>query len=338
MLKVIDNLAALLNQIPEVASLSPEAQEAVLRFSAMNEYSDQIRGRAKTLRLDYGAIKGTFLDSTHSEHTRTAYGSSFLRLEQFCAGQGIAPLELTPLQADTLCNSRYLKKPMANGIIDDCAPDRSPASICRDFAAFSSFFTYVERVTSHTVMNPFRGSRARPRSRIVKELAIPSADELAVILDAFPAHLSAAVALMAFRGLRVGGLQNIAIDWKSATFATFSKGKEYRGHLAGNELIVPQEQLLARMQPLKAQNGGYLPRGPFRDIATGHFKSQVQYHMQKLCRAGRISAVYSCHDFRHYYAVTHYCAHKDIYLLRRLLNHSSIQTTEKYLRALNLAV
>jgi hypothetical protein len=42
----------------------------------------------------------------------------------------------------------------------------------------------------------------------------------------------------------------------------------------------------------------------------------------------------SCHDFRHFYAVTEYQKDRDIHRVKDLLHHSSIEITDNYLRSL----
>ncbi|MDR0441928.1 MAG: tyrosine-type recombinase/integrase [Treponema sp.] len=54
----------------------------------------------------------------------------------------------------------------------------------------------------------------------------------------------------------------------------------------------------------------------------------------RLYKAGKINAAYSCHDLRHYYAITEYKVDRDIHRVSRLLGHASIQVTEHYLKGL----
>ena len=53
-----------------------------------------------------------------------------------------------------------------------------------------------------------------------------------------------------------------------------------------------------------------------------------------MCKAGQVKAVYSCHSFRHFFAVTEYKKDHDIHRVKELLDHSSIAITDRYLRSL----
>jgi hypothetical protein len=56
--------------------------------------------------------------------------------------------------------------------------------------------------------------------------------------------------------------------------------------------------------------------------------------MAKLYKAGKISALYSSHDFRQHFPVQKYQKNKDIYSLSKLLGYTTLQTIENYLKAL----
>jgi integrase len=56
--------------------------------------------------------------------------------------------------------------------------------------------------------------------------------------------------------------------------------------------------------------------------------------MGRLVSEGKLGERYSCHDFRHYFAVREYSKDKDIWRVSRLLGHNGIAVTEKYLKAL----
>ena len=64
-------------------------------------------------------------------------------------------------------------------------------------------------------------------------------------------------------------------------------------------------------------------------------EARVNYHMEKICKTKSIPR-YSCHDFRHYFAVTEYEKDKDIVRISKLLNHSGIQITQDYLKSLKV--
>ncbi|MDR0473752.1 MAG: site-specific integrase, partial [Treponema sp.] len=76
--------------------------------------------------------------------------------------------------------------------------------------------------------------------------------------------------------------------------------------------------------------------GEFTANSAGAIEKRIAYHINKLYSAGKIAACYSCHDFRHYFAVQEYNKNKDIFRLSKLLNHASIQITQIYLKSLGI--
>jgi integrase len=154
-----------------------------------------------------------------------------------------------------------------------------------------------------------------------KTLAIPkNTAEVRKIIAALPALEAAAVSVMAFRGLRIGGLPGMEITGER--FKTCSKGKAISGRLPGNA-----------MAAIKATNAPD-KRRPFSGITEEALARRIEYHINKLFQAGKIGAAYSCHDFRHFYAITEYRKDKDIKRVQGLLFHSGIQITDRYLRGL----
>jgi len=167
-------------------------------------------------------------------------------------------------------------------------------------------------------MNPFRGTRVKPKVRPRRPLAVPSEEEVRLMLKRLPPKQAAMVALMSGLGLRCGALGTLAIS--GGRFSCVSKGKEHEGEVPG-ELL----SFLRRRVRLGK---------PFAGMSVAAVKKSVEYHLDKLFRNGEIRARYSCHDFRHYFAVVEYGKDRDIWRVSRLLGHSSLASTEKYLRGL----
>jgi site-specific recombinase XerD len=242
---------------------------------------------------------------TGSKHTRRSYAADLGRMEAYAEKAHISPLELTPMRADDF--------------IYGMKGEAAAASVRRDVAACSSFFTWLER-RHEGIKNPFRGTKARPALKAEKPPAIPNAAEVKKILAALPAYEAGAVSVMVFRGLRIGGLPGMEIS--GGRFKTRSKGKTISGELPGNSLAA-----------IKAANAPD-KRRPFDGITQEALARRIEYRIGKLHKAGKIRAAYSCHDFRHFYAVIEYRKDKDIKRVQGLLFHSGIQITDRYLRGL----
>lgn len=304
----IREMAAILASYPSPDKWTAEMKSQAVNFAALLDTAQKIITLKSIAGINFEAEKITFLNNagrTQSPHTRTAYQAALNRLDTWTERQKINPLEITPAQADDFIYS--LK-----------AEERSSASIRLDTAAASSFFTWLERRHAG-LKNPFRGTKARPAKKSVRGFAIPSAEEVEIIIRELPAYEAAAVAVMAYRGLRVGALPELSFT--GGKYKTNSKGKDAVVVLPPEAL----EKIKAADIPLKKPFTGILPNTLEKRIARG---------IDKLFNTGKVHGKYSAHDFRHFFAVTEYRKDKDIYRVSKLLGHTSIQITENYLKGL----
>jgi len=296
-------------EAPTLADLNSEQLEQIARIVMTQKLTNELQAKVDIAGIDYQSERETFLNNagkTGSNHTQRSYKSALVRLEAYADRAKISPLELTPARADDFIYS--------------IKGNAAPASIRRDVAACSSFFTWLER-RHEGIRNPFRGTKARPAKKGKKELAIPkSIAEVKKIIAALPAYEVAAVSVMALRGLRIGGLPGMEITGER--FKTRSKGKEISGTLPDNVLAAIKVAAISDK------------RRPFFGIKQEALARRIEYHIGKLHTAGKINAAYSCHDFRHFYAVQEYKKDRDIHRVCRLLDHASIQVTEHYLKGL----
>jgi site-specific recombinase XerC len=295
-------------EAPTLANLNPEQLEQIARIVMTQRLTAELNTAVNLAGIDYAREQTLFLDNAGQEkstHTRRGYDNALRKFDAWTAVQGINPLELKPSQADDFI---YFLK----------ASGTAPATVRHAVAAVSSFFSFLYR-RHPAIDNPFRGSRARPKEKAVRPLAIPTADEVEVMLRDMPPLWAAAVAVMAGRGLRCGALPGLSI--KGDRFTSHSKGKDISGNLAP-EII---EKVKAAGLPL---------REPFAGRTVNSIELAVGYYIKKLHKSGAIAGNYSCHDLRHFAAVREYGTDKDIRRVRDFLFHSSITTTERYLRSL----
>lgn len=293
---------------PNLEALSLPQLEALARVVVAERLKDDLKGRAELARIDYPAERNAFLDHagrTASLNTRRAYAAALDRLDAFAAFKGIPVPGMKAKDADDYAYSLS-------------SAGRAPATVRRDIAAASSFFTFLERRFDF-VRNPFRGTKARPAKRATKAASFPTETELAKILDTLPPAIRAAAVVMAARGLRVGALPSLSI--RSGRFTARSKGKDISGDF-------PAAALNA------IRKAGLDTKQPFAGMKEANLATQFRYYTEKLADAGTIAEPYSVHDLRHYFAVKEYRAKKDIVRVRTLLGHASIQVTETYLRGI----
>ena len=295
-------------EAPTLSGLTPDQLELVARLVITHRLVDEMNTAVNLAGIDWGKEKGVFLENAgqeQSRHTRRGYNNALTKLETWAGAEGVNPLELSPARADDFIYS--LK-----------ATGAAPASVRLTIAAASSFYGFLNR-RYKTIENPFRGTKARPKKKAVRTLAIPTAPEIETILRELPGLWSAAAAVMAGLGLRAGALPGLSI--KGGRYFTHTKGKDIDGDIAP-EIV----------ERIKA--AGLALREPFTGRTANSIELMFNYHVKKLYSAGKIAAAYSCHDLRHFAAVREYNRDKDIRRVRDFLGHSSIATTETYLRSL----
>jgi hypothetical protein len=131
-----------------------------------------------------------------------------------------------------------------------------------------------------------------------------------------------AVALMSCRGLRIGIFTSLVIR-EGGAFSGISKGKPISGNINDAEDIF--DDVYSRLRKI-----GLKPNTPFPASTT--LKANIENRVEKLWKRN----YFSCHSLRHYFSIIFYQQTKDLYRLKELLGHSSIQTTENYLKGLGV--
>ncbi|MDR0447250.1 MAG: hypothetical protein LBH07_01125, partial [Treponema sp.] len=176
----VKEMAAVLATFPDPAKWTREQKAQAVQFAALLETAQKMISVKSLAGIDYEKEKSLFLaNAGQSEHTRRGYAAAIVRLDAWAAAQGINVLELTPAQADDFIYSLRTSKSEKTG------SENSPATVRIVTAASSSFFTWLHR--RHTaIQNPFRGSKARPKEKAVRELAVPSDKEVKTILKGLP--------------------------------------------------------------------------------------------------------------------------------------------------------
>ena len=206
------------------------------------------------------------------------------------------------------------------------------ATVRLTVSALSSFYSKLKR-WGFIDDNPF-SKCFLPEQERSRELVVPTEEEINIIKDYFTTvfddedsrkkesgrKMLAALTLMIDLGLRVGALKSLRIE--NGVYETKSKGKIVRGKVPNHVLE-------------------YLEDIEFDDFSLLN-KPMIQFNLNKaltkLAEADMIKDIYHAHSFRHYYAVKTYMECKDIYKVSRLLNHSSVGVTQRYLESLELEV
>ncbi|GHV90248.1 hypothetical protein AGMMS50268_07510 [Spirochaetia bacterium] len=295
---------------PQLSDLNIEQLEQLCRIMTTQRLSDELKHEVGIAGIDYSKEKAVFLKSispNNSLSTKSAYKTGLRKLERYASQNEIKLLATTPAQAD-----QYIYSLRKEG--------RAAASIRLDVSIASSFFTFISR-RHKAVSNPFRGTRAKPSNRASKTTVIPTDEEIKVILNNVPAFEKAIITCLYSRGFRIGALPGMTI-W-GTKFNARSKQIDIAGE-------IPQEAIQA------IKDAGLNSHKPFADFTSNALKTRVKKQMERLYLSCLIRHQYSSHDFRHYYAVAEYKKNKDIYRVSKLLFHSSIAITERYLKGLGV--
>ena len=291
-----------------VQNATQEQLEAMARVYMAQQAQATFTTAVKIAGIDYSSEKQTFLENagrTKSKHTARAYRNALNELETYAVEKRLNILELTPAGADGFI---YWKNHTG----------ASAATVRLAAAACSSFFTFLERRHSGVITNPFRGTKARPVQNYSR-LDLPTAADIEALIKALPAKWAAAVSIMAGRGLRIGGLAGLSI--KGRRFTTRTKGQDKSGELSADII-----------EAVKA--AGLELRQPFGDMTGEQLQHVITYEIGKAYKAGKVRSPFSPHKLRHFYAVNQYRQTNDIRRVSKLLGHSGIAVTERYLRGL----
>jgi len=257
-----------------------------------------------------------------SKNTKLAYQNALCIFENYIAD-------------NTIENILDINNSIADDFIYSLKNAGLSASTVRQYTgAVSSFFSFAERKTDGIIKNSFRGTKARPKAKTNntgkfynicindKTLNEVSADIDTIISHIENKELKAIILIMKCCGLRVGAFNN-KFQIKGNKFTCTTKGSEFSGTLPENCLK-------------SIRNAGLKHTDVFAGWTDTQLKNLFKYHTNNLYKNGCIHYAYSCHDLRHFFAITEYKKDCDIYRVSKALGHSSIAITEKYLKGLNV--
>jgi site-specific recombinase XerD len=302
---------------PSLKDLKPEHWQELAKVAVFQNLVADMKRKIDLAGIDWLEEKAKFLSQYKSSSTKRTYSFFLKAFEEWTEKNKIDKLNLTYRQADD-----YVRD------MNSSVEGLTPATIRLNVSCISSFYSFLSR-RYDKINNAFRGTKSRPQRKNVKELLVPTTEEVELIIQRLPSKLAVAVAIMSYRGLRVGALPTLKLY--GGRYRGVSKGKNLtENEVDGITLPTRCEELIKRQQqPLNKL---------FENISANALAHNIAYYVAKLHREGKISHVYSCHDFRHFFARTEYEKTKDIHRISKLLNHSNISVTEAYLRSLNIVL
>ncbi len=126
------------------------------------------------------------------------------------------------------------------------------------------------------------------------------------------------VHFMGTYGLRIGDVLTVKLEGDDR-FSYRQKGGQFR-----------QKDLRPITQEILSENA-MLKRQPFRGIAKSTVQGAIGRLTKELAGRGVIRHAYSCHDFRHFYAIDLYQEAQDVCAVKEALGHATVSVTEIYL-------
>ena len=310
-------------QMPALKDLSAEQLAEIAKLVVVQNYTQEMKRDVDLLKFNYSELKNSFLQTvSNSKNTKQAYSNALSNFESYIAGCKI----------DNILN---ITNSIADNFIYSLRNSGKSASTVRQYVGgVSSFFSFAERTTDGIVKNCFRGTKARPQAKTNNSgkfynicindntLAEVEADIEKITSHIENKELKAIILIMKKCGLRVGAF-NKDFQIKGNKFICTTKGAEFIGTL-------PEDCIKAIRQ------AGLKHTDVFSNWTDNKVKFLFKYYTRNLYKAGVIHYAYSCHDLRHFFAITEYKKDCDILRVSRLLGHSGISITEKYLKGLNV--
>ena len=307
-------------EAPTLADLNNEQLEQIARLVMTQRLAAEMNKAVDLAGVNWQAKRETFLNDTRSEHTRRAYAAALGNFETWASREGVDLLAMNAETAD-----QFIRALKAEG--------KASASTRRDIAAVSAFYSFLERYHA-AIKNPVRGTKIRPKKENRKETVIPSTADYETIIRELPPIERAIVITMASRGLRAGALPGLEL--KGGKYHGKSKGKALAENNAAGITLPPEALAAIKAAKLDIKKPFAWETKQGTENTANAIEGRINYYIGKLCKAGKIAACYSCHDFRHLAAVRFHKKNRDIYRLSKFLNHANVSITQTYLQALKI--
>jgi integrase/recombinase XerC len=213
---------------------------------------------------------------------------------------------------------------------------RTATTIHRRLHALKHFFDYLMMEDQGTAMNPVKPSHFPRRGRpLPKQL---TQDHVRTLFAQITHPLDHALALLMLRGgLRVSEVAHLRlqdIDWdQPALRIEQGKGRKDR-------IVYLSADVVTALRTCLATRPDIVPTGlvcwnqkrPHRPLST----KGIQKKLERYAKAAGVKA--SCHSLRHTFASNLLEAGAEVIVIKELLGHASIQSSERYARLSNQRV
>ncbi len=324
-----------ISEVLEVLERAPSKVEVMEALKSLrhDKVKDALGQTVKAARFDLGKVFGEFLiDGEKAERTQQTYRAEVDRFVTWLDREGIHVLQV--------------QRSDVNRFKSTIAERFSANTVRLTLASASSFYHYLE-AERYIDRNPFAYIKypKREYKKAIKPdqgspIPVMSEAEYQAIVEALERKAKAegnrvydeasresarrllpVVHFLATYGLRIGDVLTLRLE-EEERFSYKQKGGQVR-----------TKSLRPILQEILAESGN-TKRQPFKGIAKVTIQAGIRRLTVGLSARGVIRHPYSCHDFRHYYAVRLYQETKDIYTVKQELGHATVGVTEIYLSGL----
>ena len=198
-------------------------------------------------------------------------------------------------------------------------------SVNRELSCMRKIFN-VAIAWGYTETNPLKEVRLYSEKENIRERVL-SEDEEARLLAASSQHLRPILIVALYTGMRKGEI--FKLRWKNVDF----EGREIRIHesKSGKERRIPiNTALLSLLHGLKLQNGNH--ELVFSNPKTGKPYVDIKRAFSGACKRAEIENL-RLHDLRHCFASRLARRGVDLVIIKELMGHASIVTTQRYLHS-----
>ncbi|MCP5018952.1 MAG: tyrosine-type recombinase/integrase [Ketobacter sp.] len=216
---------------------------------------------------------------------------------------------------------------------------KSATTINRRLSSLSSFIDFlIDDTEDDTWSNPVRWKRhaIKVGRHLPRDVSDETVSRLFGVID--DVRDRAMFTLMISAGLRVGEVVKLDVDEIEAIEATILSRLPVRGKGDKERIAWLTVETMVRLQQWLKQRPESQKRALFVNRRDGGrlSVSGVQYCLKQYCQQAQVQL--TCHQFRHTYARRLVEHNMPIDSLAKLLGHSDLQTTQRYIDGANPAV
>jgi integrase/recombinase XerC len=277
----------------------------------------------------------TYLESlrTKSGETARAYSQTLTRFESFLREKGLRVTQVKPSTIDAFVTHLSQNRGRTKG------EQLAPATIARQLAVLSSYFTHLGDNTDGKIKNPVLHVKRPPANndipRAVDDLT------LSTLIDGITDLRDKAIILtFVYSGLRLSELRQLnkdsilakkrtAPDGSTQYFGCTSvigKGEKYR------EVLVGPKAITAVAEYLRAYRRSDNDPALFLSSRQKRISSRaIEQVLDKWCKRLGVNHVH-VHQLRHCFATRNINAGMSLSVLQSLLGHRYPETTGRYFR------